>query len=519
MGEVYLHVSAPMYQTHGDPGSIRKLTDRRVRTLFTVVAGITSLSAVLRLLHLGSKSLWVDECASVIFAQQPWPSFWKTMWHGEANMLSYYLLLRGWVHLGNTEFIVRSLSVIPAVGTVFVVYILGKRLFSAQVGLVSALLLAVNACHVAYSQEARGYALLLLLSSLSILTFVTAIERATTRSWLLYALVTVAAVYTHFFAGFLIVAQWVSLAFLPRRAIDLRKFYCSASLITVCIFPALWFVLRKDVGQIDFIPNPGILELYRLILFLTSYGGKVFGILLAIIYLACLGVSLRIFLTNWRHSRQSIESWRLALLLSCVFLPVLLDISISHLGKQIFYYRYLLICLPALVVLAARGFCCLRSRRVVVTALVAVSALSMATVWRYYAKPKEDWREATHYLLSNSRPDDTVVSYPWYAQEPLKYYEEQLRPSANMLRLVPAQMYSVNAPQLNRFEVVWLLSCREDAYLRLFRKGLSRAYPYHHEWRYDGAITVEQYSNQELTAHNDQDINSVARAVSPGPLR
>ncbi len=508
-----------MYQTHGHPWSIGNPTDRRARILVTVVAGIISLSAMLRLLHLGSKSLWVDECASLVFAQQSWPSFWKTMWHGEANMLSYYLLLRGWIHLGNTEFIVRSLSVIPAVGTVLVAYLLGRRLFSAQVGLVSALLLAVNACHVAYSQEARGYALLLLLSSLSILTFVTAIERATTRNWLLYVLVTVAAVYTHFFAGFLIAAQWVSLAFLPRRAIDLRKFSFSASLITVCIFPALWFVVRKDVGQIDFIPNPGILELYRLILFLTSYGGKVFGILLAIIYLACLGVSLRMFLTNWRHSRQSIESWRLALLLSCVFLPVLLDISISHLGKQIFYYRYLLICLPALVVLVARGFCCLRSQRVVVTALVAVSALSMATVWRYYEKPKENWREATHYLLSNSRPDDIIVSYPWYAQDPFKYYEKQFSPSANALHLVPAQMYSINAPQLNRSEVVWLLSCREDAYLQLFRRSLSRTYPYHHEWRYDGAITVEEYSNQELSARNDQDINSLASTVSRLPLR
>jgi uncharacterized membrane protein len=425
-------------------------------------------------------------------------------------MLTYYLFLRLWVHLGSGEFVVRALSVIPAVATVWVVYLLGRRLFSMRVGLVGALLLAVNACHVAYSQEARSYTLLLFFSTLSLLRLVMAVEVSSTRNWLLYSLTAVAAVYSHFFAGLLILAEWLSLAFLPRTALDLKRFGRSVLLIAASITPVLWFILRRDVGQIDSIPNPGILDLYRLALFLTSYGGKAFGVLLAMIYLIALGVSVQVFYAKCRTARQSVETWRLALLVSCLLLPVIFDVGVSHSGKQIFYYRYLLICLPALVILAARGLSSLESTRILTAGLAVVFALSMATVWRYYAKPKENWRGATQYVLSNSRPSDTLISYPWYAQQPIRYYQAQLHPPAKTLHVVPAQFYSAGAPSVQPPGIVWLLSCREDAYLRLFRKDLSQAYPFHHQWRYDGAIVLEEYSTQKLADLSAPDLNSVA---------
>jgi hypothetical protein len=185
------------------------------------------------------------------------------------------------------------------------------------------------------------------------------------------------------------------------------------------------------------------------------------------------------------------------------------------LGKEVFYYRYLLICLPALVVLAARGLCDLRSQGALSAGLAAVFALSMATVWRYYAKPKENWRGATQYVLANSRPTDTLISYPWYAQQPIRYYEAQFHPSANTVRLVPAQFYSPGAPSVPHPDSVWLLSCREDVYLSSFRKDLLRTHPFHHQWRYDGAIVLEEYSNRELADLHTPDLNSVASSGSP----
>jgi mannosyltransferase len=127
---------------------------------------ITLLALFLRLHLLGQDSFWGDELASVRRAQMDWDAFWELM-RGIPAMALYYALLRFWILLGDSEFTVRILSVIPAVVTVPLVYFMGKRLFDPRVGLIAALLLAMNAFHIQYSQEARSYSLLILLVTLS----------------------------------------------------------------------------------------------------------------------------------------------------------------------------------------------------------------------------------------------------------------------------------------------------------------------------------------------------------------
>ena len=56
-------------------------------------------------------------------------------------MLFGHLLLRLWLYLGESEWILRSLSVVFGVATVPAVYILGMRLFGPKAGL--------NKCDVA----------------------------------------------------------------------------------------------------------------------------------------------------------------------------------------------------------------------------------------------------------------------------------------------------------------------------------------------------------------------------------
>src|SRR5438477_4734179 len=109
-----------------------------------VLSAITLLSALLRLRHLGGKSFWVDEAFSAVIAAAPWHDFWQQIRTTELNMLPYYLLLRAWIHLGNSEAWLRSLSALFGIATVPAVYLLGSRLFSTRVGLLSAALLAVH---------------------------------------------------------------------------------------------------------------------------------------------------------------------------------------------------------------------------------------------------------------------------------------------------------------------------------------------------------------------------------------
>ncbi len=84
----------------------------------------------------------------------------------------YYALAWLWTQVvGTGELGLRSLSALAGVATVPVAYLLGIELRDRRAGIAAAALVAVNPMLLWYSQEARGYALLVLLTALALLYF------------------------------------------------------------------------------------------------------------------------------------------------------------------------------------------------------------------------------------------------------------------------------------------------------------------------------------------------------------
>jgi mannosyltransferase len=164
-------------------------------SVVTSLGVITVIAAALRVHLLGAPSLWLDEAASVTFVSMPFKTFLKTLWHNQANMTLYYFLLRGWIHLGTTETIIRSLSVIFGVVAIPLVYFVASRLFDRATGLVSAALLAVHSFHVQWSQQARSYSLLVFQLLLTLWLLIEARERDRVRDWIWFTISAALCVY------------------------------------------------------------------------------------------------------------------------------------------------------------------------------------------------------------------------------------------------------------------------------------------------------------------------------------
>src|SRR5690242_4805071 len=86
---------------------------------------VLAIAALLRSLHLGDKSFWMDEGVSFAINHLSWIDFLRISWRRELNMAPYYLLLRAWMKFGTSEVFLRSLSVIFSVAAVAVIYCLG----------------------------------------------------------------------------------------------------------------------------------------------------------------------------------------------------------------------------------------------------------------------------------------------------------------------------------------------------------------------------------------------------------
>jgi mannosyltransferase len=202
----------------GDVPADRAHMPRQRGVLLLAWAGIMGVAAVLRFWRLGHQGLWYDEAVTAWLLRGTPRQLLAALPHSESTPPGFYLVAWSWVRaFGDTAVGLRSLSATAGTLTVPVVFATGRALAGRRVGLIAAALVAVNPLLVWYSQEARAYALLVLVSTLSLWLFVRARTRPTLGRLLAWALAAAVALCTHYFALF-VVAPEALVLLAARRA-------------------------------------------------------------------------------------------------------------------------------------------------------------------------------------------------------------------------------------------------------------------------------------------------------------
>jgi hypothetical protein len=401
-----------------------------------VLCIIAAVAAALRFHLLAAKSFWFDEGVSVAIARLDWYNFARILWRREANMSLYYFSLRPWLHFGGSEFFVRSLSVVFAVASIPAVYLLGRRLFDSRVGLFAAALLATNAYHVQYSQDARSYSLMVLLCSLSSFYFLEELKEPSRRNRAAYILTSALAVYAQFFSLLLLVAQWLSLRMLDRGQIP-RQSKNNWRWVALLVAPVVTFVATTGTGPLRWVQRPGFKDLWVFALHLTGNGG---ALLLLGCAAACIAAVAPVSHTC-RIRRAPWESWRFRFLLCWLLFPPVFTLALS-LVKPLFVARYFISCLPALLLLVAYGLTSLRPNWLIAAVLSLMLILSFQGTAGCYRQDidiqRDDWRGATKYLLSHAEPGDALLFHVPMGRMPYEFYLSVLGvPSSAALVLYP----------------------------------------------------------------------------------
>ena len=123
---------------------------------------ITLIGGWLRVFQLGIKGMWLDETFSVWLSGQSIPDMLQWIIKIDQHPPLYYLLLHYWMgNYGDTPYYVRLLSVLCGTLTIPMMYLIGKRISGAVVGLAAATFMCFSTINVYYAQETRMYTLLL----------------------------------------------------------------------------------------------------------------------------------------------------------------------------------------------------------------------------------------------------------------------------------------------------------------------------------------------------------------------
>ena len=231
----------------------------------------------------------------------PWRLFLHTLWAYQGNMTLYYFLLREWIHLGDSEFMVRSLSVLFSVLTIPAMYGLGKRLFDRATGLTAAALLSVHSFHILWSQQARSYSLLLFLLVMSAYLLIGVLESNSRAGWIAFSVVAALSVYAHLFAVLVLAAFGLSILFSRPYRIPGRDLLLTAILFEHMVAPMAIFVLIRHSNQIDWIEKPSWAEFSGFLELLTSQG----GVILVVAYLSLCALAFFLAVGSEQSGKES----------------------------------------------------------------------------------------------------------------------------------------------------------------------------------------------------------------------
>jgi uncharacterized membrane protein len=182
-------------------------------TAWIALAALTALGLALRLISFDD-SLFADELSTYAGA---------TLADGPAQVVDlvsadtavveltpplYFVLAWASAQLGDAVELIRLPSLIAGTLTIPAVYAFGTLACGRRVGVVAAGLATLSPFLVAYSSEARAYALSALLVVVSTIALLCATRASASRWWwAAYALAACAAMYSHYSAVFALLAQ------------------------------------------------------------------------------------------------------------------------------------------------------------------------------------------------------------------------------------------------------------------------------------------------------------------------
>jgi len=400
---------------------------------------ILLLAFLLRIAYLDAQSLWWDEAFSITISEMDLHSLLRAVLDDRVHPPLYYLVLRLWLTLGQGEFVVRTMSAFFGVLGIAAMFAMAALAGDKRVGIVSAFALAISPMHLWYSQEARMYSLLVLLTIVSNYFFARLLRSDERINWVGYGIATLLAMHTHYLASFVLLAQMTYLTVTRRHHRSLLRKWLTCMLI-VALLSVPWFgaiLLTGGFYQAGIswirpaVPQDLFWTIYNFGLGSSSDPGNLFNILAAALLTAVLGyVSVQLLLGRIppRQRNVLLVVWLWLVLPTTLVFLISLDWPLPQ-KRSIYMDRFLILSLPAFLVLISDGITRIFKRKAALGALTAMVLLVpiASSLYSYFYDQtyhRDDWRQAIADIKAEARSGDFLLVRP-HDYVPLYYYDLQ----------------------------------------------------------------------------------------------
>jgi len=393
----------------------------RVFVLLIVFVAYALQTATLTL-----QSMWIDEVMALQFTSGNLAETVRTIVNPHHNGPLFYLLLFGWRQIvGESDFAVRFLSTLCAVLTLPLLFQWARKLLTDRTAATAVWLFAFSPFVFWFAQEAKMYALHMLVSVASSLVLWEAFQKGNWWRWLLYTFLVSTVLYSHFF-GVCLVASQAAMALLLgwRRRKRLLAYVTAMLLLGLVHLPLArfaWSVLQTYQPQdiwLGFVPLGFMFRdavghyFYRLPVPEVSY----------VLFLLPAGLIL-----TGSLSALLLRRVEAGVILLHALAPILAFYALSF-RVPVYKAKYLSAALPAFFVLAAWGTEALsRLWRPAGVFILVLGMLMVSGVARDLTDPevqRSDWRFVADYVDTHEGRNDTVLISAYYTSPAFaRYYQ------------------------------------------------------------------------------------------------
>ncbi|MFC8514238.1 glycosyltransferase family 39 protein [Streptomyces sp. NPDC057257] len=434
----------------------------------------TALAFALILRHFGDRELWRDEHATWWAASLSLHDLSMLIRTVDVVFTPYYVFMHGWVAVaGDSPSAMRVPGAVAMAASAGLLALLGRRLFTTQVGVLAGLALAVLPLTTRYGQEIRPYPFAVAVVLLSTLLLARALDQPSFKVWVAYMLSVPLIGWSHL-ASLAVLGAHLVMVVQKRRAGDkiVGWAYAAALILGMCFVMPMAVSGSGQSAQIAW-NNPGFQDL-------VDFPKNLFGSWAVAVPVMALGL---IGLCFAGRAALPLAVW-------IVLPPVATYLTAAQL--HLFLPRYLLFTAPAWVLLTAvavgrlagpvagaragsggavrRGFGW-------VLAAAAVAGLAFQSLpgirdARHNAPGEPDFRGAAQIIEAQQRKGDGIVFSGVMQERRAMAYElreDAGRPRDVLMYRTPQERGSFDAAEcprpascLAKSERLWLVATTPD---------------------------------------------------------
>ena len=380
-------------------------------------------------------NIWVDEASTLYTTQNGFLQAFSNLFTDEKQAPVYFLLLSLWRKINDSIFFARIFSIICSLLAIVVFARLARRIWDEKSALFITAMFALHPYLFWASLEIRLYSFVILLTCLLFLFFYEGFLREDSdekKAQIFYVLTSIAALYTNYYLGFLLVGAFATLLIL-RRFKEAKIYFLQMLIVGVAILPLFYIISFQFSDRlVTFQEEKSLIEGIRMLwnhfltfvlptdIFTTEEGSRFSFIRLWIVRFSILAVIV-IFLKNKLKDLDKIvvAFGTISAVCGAFFLFVYYQLGAGYIQIRHAAVYFVPIFIFACAVLEK----ILPKKSWIFIAILYAVFFGYALFALYPNLTKRgDWERVAEYISQNEKPNQPIISFSVYETISLPFY-------------------------------------------------------------------------------------------------